>query len=172
MADLEHGTWAGNSSLNAQNNPITTEFVTAMLKGKPNHMALMGADAQSDGPLQTMYDGPRPKVRAHPRASQTIQLRPDVISKLHIRSSYHDKLTTTVCNPPAECKQALSIQPPQGYSPMTKQGGIILGVGGDNSHRSVGMFFEGAIAAGYAAAGTDGKVQANIAAAYAGASSA
>jgi len=64
MADLEHGTWAGNSSLNAQNNPITTEFVTAMLKGRPNHMALMGADAQSDGPLQTMYDGPRPKVRA------------------------------------------------------------------------------------------------------------
>ena len=90
MADLEHGTWAGNSSLNAQNNPITTEFVTAMLKGKPNHMALMGADAQSDGPLQTMYDGPRPKVRA--RASQTIQLRPDLISKLQIRSFYQDRL--------------------------------------------------------------------------------
>ena len=172
MADLEHGTWAGNSSLNAQNNPITTEFVTAMLKGKPNHMALMGADAQSDGPLQTMYDGPRPKVRARPRASQTIQLRPDLISKLQIRSFYQDRLTTTVCNPPAESKKALSIQPPQGYSPMTKQGGIILGVGGDNSHRSVGVFFEGAIAAGYASAGTDGKVQANIAAAYAGAASA
>jgi len=31
---------------------------------------------------------------------------------------------------------------PDGYSPMKKQGGIILGVGGDNSHRSVGVFLE------------------------------
>ena len=102
MADLEHGTWAGNSSLNAQNNPITTEFVTAMLKGKPNHMALMGADAQSDGPLQTMYDGPRPKVRA--RASQTIQLRPDLISKLQIRSFYQDRLYPIPLNASKRCQ--------------------------------------------------------------------
>ena len=46
-------------------------------------------------------------------------------------------------------------------------GGIILGVGGDNSHRSVGVFVEGVIASGYASEALDDKVQANIATAYA-----
>ena len=89
MADLEHGTWPGNSSENVNNNPIDADLVTAMLKGGPNLMAIKGGDAQS-GRLQSLYSGPRP----------------------------------------------------DGYSPMRKQGGIILGVGGDNSHRSVGVFLE------------------------------
>ena len=32
---------------------------------------------------------------------------------------------------------------PHGYQPMKKQGSIILGIGGDNSNRAVGTFYEG-----------------------------
>ena len=59
MADLEHGTWPGNSSLNINNNPINADLITAMLKGESNHMAIKGGDAQS-GALQSLYNGPRP----------------------------------------------------------------------------------------------------------------
>ncbi len=51
--------------------------------------------------------------------------------------------------------------PPQ-YQPMKKQGAIVLGTGGDNSHSDVGSFFEGVMTDGYP---TDAAVQANIVAA-------
>jgi non-reducing end alpha-L-arabinofuranosidase len=51
------------------------------------------------------------------------------------------------------------------YDPMKKEGGIILGTGGDNSFMGVGDFFEGAMTAGYASDATDDAVQANIVAA-------
>ncbi|MGE5786460.1 MAG: arabinofuranosidase catalytic domain-containing protein [Myxococcales bacterium] len=55
---------------------------------------------------------------------------------------------------------------PVGYgSPMQRQGGIVLGIGGDNSSTARGNFFEGVIAAGYASTATDEAVQANIVAA-------
>ena len=54
---------------------------------------------------------------------------------------------------------------PSGYSPMKKQGAIILGIGGDNSHTGAGTFFEGAITTGYPSDTTDSLVQANILAA-------
>jgi hypothetical protein len=58
---------------------------------------------------------------------------------------------------------------PNGYSPMHKQGAIILGSGGDccngNTNQSLGTFYEGAIVAGYPSDATDNAVQANIAAA-------
>ena len=54
---------------------------------------------------------------------------------------------------------------PNGYSPMHKQGGIILGVGGDNSSTARGNFFEGVMTTGYASTATDDAVQANIVAA-------
>merc|ERR1711957_400715 len=54
---------------------------------------------------------------------------------------------------------------PGGYTTMRKQGAIILGIGGDNSNRAVGTFFEGAIVSGYTADATDDAVQANIVAA-------
>eukprot|EP01051_Picozoa_sp_SAG22_P015068 SAG22_NODE_1918_length_3313_cov_4.560361_4_plen_113_part_00 len=54
-------------------------------------------------------------------------------------------------------------------TPMKKQGGVILGAGGDNSHRSIGTWMEGAIAAGYSTDATDDAVHANVVAAYAGA---
>ena len=54
---------------------------------------------------------------------------------------------------------------PAGYSPMKKQGAIILGTGGDGSNNAKGTFFEGAITSGNPPDATDDAVQANIVAA-------
>ena len=51
--------WAGNERVNNQNTPITTDFVTAMVKGGSNGFALKASDA-TVGTLKTMFDGPRP----------------------------------------------------------------------------------------------------------------
>jgi hypothetical protein len=51
------------------------------------------------------------------------------------------------------------------YNPMRKQGGLVLGTGGDNSDRALGIFYEGAVTTGYASAATDNAIQANIVAA-------
>jgi hypothetical protein len=49
-----------------------------------------------------------------------------------------------------------------GYAPMHQEGAIVLGTGGDNSHSSVGSFFEGVMTAGYPTDAADNAVQANI----------
>ncbi len=58
---------------------------------------------------------------------------------------------------------------PPGYSPMKKQGAIVLGSGGDccatNTNLSLGTFYEGAIVSGYPSDATDNAVQADIVAA-------
>ena len=54
---------------------------------------------------------------------------------------------------------------PPGYSPMKKQGAIVLGTGGDGSNYGQGTFFEGAITSGNPSDATDDAVQANIVAA-------
>ncbi|WBB80992.1 RICIN domain-containing protein [Micromonospora sp. WMMD882] len=60
---------------------------------------------------------------------------------------------------------------PPGYSPMKKQGAIILGSGGDcckpdgGANLSAGTFYEGAMVAGYPSDATESAVQANIVAA-------
>jgi hypothetical protein len=54
---------------------------------------------------------------------------------------------------------------PPGYTPMKKQGSIILGTGGDGSDYGKGTFFEGAITSGNPSDATDDAVQANIVAA-------
>jgi hypothetical protein len=58
---------------------------------------------------------------------------------------------------------------PRGYSPMKKQGAIILGSGGDccatNTNQSAGTFYEGAMVAGYPSDATDNAIQASIIAA-------
>ncbi|GAA3274031.1 arabinofuranosidase catalytic domain-containing protein [Dactylosporangium vinaceum] len=60
---------------------------------------------------------------------------------------------------------------PSGYSPMKKQGAIILGSGGDcckpggGANLSAGTFYEGAMVAGYPSDATENAVQANIVAA-------
>ncbi|GGO32221.1 arabinofuranosidase catalytic domain-containing protein [Microbispora bryophytorum] len=58
---------------------------------------------------------------------------------------------------------------PRGYSPMRKQGAIILGSGGDccatNTNQSQGTFYEGAIVSGYPSDATENAVQADVVAA-------
>jgi hypothetical protein len=60
---------------------------------------------------------------------------------------------------------------PNGYSPMKKQGAIILGSGGDcckpdgGANLSAGTFYEGAMVSGYPSDATENAVQANIIAA-------
>lgn len=54
---------------------------------------------------------------------------------------------------------------PRGYEVMRKQGGIVLGVGGDNSPWAAGTFYEGVMTQGFASAATEAAVMANIVAA-------
>jgi hypothetical protein len=60
---------------------------------------------------------------------------------------------------------------PPGYSPMRKQGAIVLGSGGDcckpdgGANQSAGTFYEGAMVSGYPSDATENAVQANIVAA-------
>ena len=112
MADLENGLFSGvNQHYNANDPSISHRFLTAIIKGEPNHWAIRGANAQTGG-LSTFYNGVRPNVA--------------------------------------------------GYNPMKKEGAIILGIGGDNSHGSAGTFYEGVMTAGYPTNTTEDAVQANI----------
>jgi non-reducing end alpha-L-arabinofuranosidase len=115
MADLENGLFSGSSPDGNANDPtITYRFVTAIVKGKPNHWAIRGGDATAGG-LGNFYNGPRPSV--------------------------------------------------SGYNPMSKEGAIILGIGGDNSNSAQGTFYEGCMTSGYPTNQVENKVQANIVAA-------
>jgi hypothetical protein len=51
---------------------------------------------------------------------------------------------------------------PAGYSPMRKEGAIILGIGGDNSNSAIGSWFEGAMVSGVPSDATENAVHANI----------
>lgn len=51
------------------------------------------------------------------------------------------------------------------YFPMRKQGGILLGTGGDNGNGSSGTFYEGVMTTGFPSESTTDAVQANIVAA-------
>lgn len=113
LADLEEGTFGGETKVYSGNTSITANYVTAMLKGDSiNRYAIKAGNANS-GSLKTMYSGARPS----------------------------------------------------GYYPMKKEGAIVLGIGGDNSHAGVGTFFEGAVISGYPADSTEDSIQANIVAA-------
>lgn len=59
MADIENGLWAGNVTPNNNNTPLTPEFLTAMVKGKPHTLAIKGGDA-AKGTLKTMWEGAYP----------------------------------------------------------------------------------------------------------------
>lgn len=52
-----------------------------------------------------------------------------------------------------------------GYNPMSKEGAIILGIGGDNSVSGQGTFYEGVMTSGYPDNETEDSVQANVVAA-------
>jgi hypothetical protein len=68
MGDLENGLWAGNVSPYSGNTPVTSTYVTAMLKGDvagKNHWAIKAGNGQS-GSLTTMFDGARPSKLYNP----------------------------------------------------------------------------------------------------------
>ncbi|KAJ6513632.1 Arabinosidase B [Mycena vitilis] len=54
------------------------------------------------------------------------------------------------------------VRPDGGYNPMQKEGAIILGIGGDNSDRAQGTFYEGVMTAGYPSDATENAVQSDI----------
>ena len=54
---------------------------------------------------------------------------------------------------------------PKGYEVMKKQGGIVLGIGGDNSPWAGGIWYEGVMTAGFASDQVEDAVMANIVAA-------
>lgn len=56
-------------------------------------------------------------------------------------------------------------RPGGGYNPMHKEGAIVLGIGGDNSNRAQGTFYEGVMTFGFPSDATENLVQANIVAA-------
>ena len=61
MADMENALW-GADRVVSNEEPITHDFVTAMIKGDsgaaPGHWAIKGGDAQA-GPLKSYWDGKR-----------------------------------------------------------------------------------------------------------------
>jgi non-reducing end alpha-L-arabinofuranosidase len=59
MGDLEFGLWSGVNSGYNPDPTINHRFVTAIVKGEPNHWSIRGGDAQA-GSLSTMFDGRRP----------------------------------------------------------------------------------------------------------------
>ncbi|KAI1825958.1 glycoside hydrolase family 54 protein [Xylaria intraflava] len=58
-----------------------------------------------------------------------------------------------------------------GYNPMSKEGAIILGIGGDNSVGAQGTWYEGVMTSGYPSDDTEDSVQADIVAAKYGTAS-
>ncbi|QFY05888.1 alpha-N-arabinofuranosidase [Nonomuraea phyllanthi] len=65
MADLENGLFSGvNQHYNANDPSISHRFLTAIVKGEPNHWAIRGGNARS-GNLSTFYNGPRPNVSGY-----------------------------------------------------------------------------------------------------------
>ncbi len=65
MADLENGLFSGaNPRNNAADPSISHRFLTAVVKGEPNHWAIRGGNAQT-GNLSTFYNGARPNVAGY-----------------------------------------------------------------------------------------------------------
>jgi hypothetical protein len=103
-----------------------------------------------------------PNQRAFPNRFVTAMLKNDGISHFALKGSNAQSGTlATLWDGPL----------PPGYSPMKKQGAIVLGSGGDcckpggGANLSAGTFYEGAIVAGYPSDATESAVQANIVAA-------
>ncbi|WP_426502361.1 arabinofuranosidase catalytic domain-containing protein [Dactylosporangium sp. McL0621] len=65
MADLENGLFSGvNAGYNANDPSVNYRYLTAIVKGEPNHWAIRAGNAQSGG-LSTFYDGKRPNVSGY-----------------------------------------------------------------------------------------------------------
>ena len=68
MADLENGLFSGvNQHLNTNDPTINYRYTTAMIKGGPNHWAILGGNAQSGEPVHVLQR----------RAPERLGLQPD-----------------------------------------------------------------------------------------------
>ena len=137
--DLEDGLWAGSEKVNPLNTPITTEFVTAMVKGGSNGFALKGADATT-GALKSMYDGPRP------RGYQPMKKQGSIILGIGGEARAPRAGGALLLRGLTQGLTALSHSPHTCYA-------------GDNSNRAIGTWYEGCITAGYTTDATDSAVQ-------------
>ncbi|GGM65622.1 alpha-L-arabinofuranosidase B [Dactylosporangium sucinum] len=65
MADLENGLFSGvNPGYNANDPTVNHRFLTAIVKGEPNHWSIRAGNAQSGG-LSTYYNGARPNAAGY-----------------------------------------------------------------------------------------------------------
>jgi hypothetical protein len=65
MADLENGLFSGvNAGYNANDPTVNYRYLTAIVKGQPNHWSIRAGNAQSGG-LSTFYSGARPNVSGY-----------------------------------------------------------------------------------------------------------
>jgi hypothetical protein len=65
MADLENGLFSGvNAGYNAGDPTVNYRYLTAIVKGQPNHWSIRAGNAQSGG-LSTYYNGARPNVSGY-----------------------------------------------------------------------------------------------------------
>ena len=65
MADLENGLFSGvNQRFNANDPTVNFRYLTAIIKGEPNHWSIRAGNAQSGG-LSTFYNGVRPNVAGY-----------------------------------------------------------------------------------------------------------
>ncbi|MEV4359562.1 alpha-L-arabinofuranosidase B [Nonomuraea sp. NPDC049625] len=65
MADLENGLFSGvNPGYNANDPTVNHRYLTAIVKGEPNHWSIRAGNAQS-GNLSTYYNGARPNVAGY-----------------------------------------------------------------------------------------------------------
>lgn len=88
----------------------------------------------------------------------TAMLKNDARTKFALKSANAQSGTLTT-------QYAGTLPTSGGYIPMSLEGAIVLGTGGDNSNWSVGSFFEGVMVSGYPTDATEAAVQANIVAA-------
>jgi hypothetical protein len=65
MADLENGLYSGvNAGFNSTDPTVNSRYLTAIIKGEPNHWAIRAGNAQS-GALSTFHNGARPNVAGY-----------------------------------------------------------------------------------------------------------
>jgi hypothetical protein len=65
MADLENGLFSGvNAGFNSNDPTVNFRYLTAIVKGEPNHWAIRAGNAQSGG-VSTFYNGARPNVAGY-----------------------------------------------------------------------------------------------------------
>jgi non-reducing end alpha-L-arabinofuranosidase len=65
MADLENGLYSGvNFGFNSNDPSVNFRYLTAIVKGEPNHWSIRGGNAQS-GAVSTFYNGARPNVAGY-----------------------------------------------------------------------------------------------------------